>query len=113
MNYACQVWTQALNPDSSRIFKLQKKAVLLLTFSKSQLSFSPLFSEQRILKIFDVVKLNYISLINKILNFKSPEELTKIISLGFYPEFHNTRGKSNGLLNKPQCKTTKYGLNSK
>lgn len=110
--YACQAWAQSQNPNSCRIFKLQKCAIRLMTFSNFRAHSSPLFFELKILKFSDRVKLLNSILIHQILNDKCPFEISNTFSLTYYNGAHVTRGKSIGLLSKPITRTTRYGLNS-
>ena len=112
LRYACQTWAQNTNLNTSRIFKLQKQSCRFLTFS-NYLSFSsPLFSQLKILKLNDLVKLLNVILVYEILNNLSPSILSEIYNLSYYPETHATRGKTLRLLARKQYKTTKYGINS-
>lgn len=112
ISYACQTWGQDINLNTSRIFKLQKAALRLMSFSNFQAPSQPLFFKQKLLKISDLVKLNNLLLIHDILNDQSPSNLSKTCVLETYTDYHETRGKTLGLLIKPQCRTTKYGLKS-
>ena len=67
LRYACQTLVQNINPNSNRIFKLQKQCVRLLTFSDFNSHSSPLFFQLKILKLADLVKLLNILLIYKTL----------------------------------------------
>lgn len=110
MRYACQIWAQKNN--LSRILRLQKQCLRLITFSKLNASSSPLFLNLRVLKLPDLVKLLNICLISCILNKTAPTALIDIYNLTMYPDSHNTRGNSLGLLTRPACRTFQYGINS-
>ena len=112
LSYACQTWAQSINLNYSRIFKLQKAALRILTFSDFQAPSQPLFHQLNILQISDMVKLRNLLLVHDILNAQSPADISDTYSLRGYNESHNTRGKTLGLLAKPQCRTTKFGINS-
>ena len=112
LRYACQIWAQNTNLNTSRIFKLQKQSCRLLTFSNYLSPSSPLFSQLKILKLNDLVKLLNVTLVYGILNNFLPSKLSEIYNLSRYPETHVTRGKALGLLTRKQCKTSKYGINS-
>jgi len=56
LQYGCQLWGLTDNTISKPIFVLQKKALRLITFNTLQCPSSPLFSDLKILKIFDLVK---------------------------------------------------------
>jgi hypothetical protein len=100
LRYACQVWAQNINPNSNRIFIIQKQCVRLLTFSDFNSHSSPLFFQLKILKLADLVKLLNILLIYKTLLGLSPSKITNLFNLKYYPETHITRRKTKGLLAK-------------
>ena len=109
LRYACQIWAQNSN-SCTRIFKLQKQCVRLLTFSNFNASSSPIFLDLKILKLPDLVKrLNIISIYN-VLAKSLPPALNNIYNLKKYPDFHNTRGNALGLLTRPLSRTMKYGV---
>ena len=110
--YACQIWAQNINMNTNRVFKLQKCAVRLLSFSDFNAHSSPIFHEHNLLKLPDIVKIKNLELTHKILNKKSPTEMTNSINLLLHSEFYDTRSRTLKLLKRPKCKTTKYGLNS-
>ena len=110
LRYACQVWGQ--NSNYQRIFKLQKQCIRLITFSCFNANTSPLFLELKILKLPDLIKLLNILLTQTILSNSAPSALINIYNLRKYPDFHFTRGNSMGLLSRPLCNTTSFGLNS-
>ena len=66
--------------NSSRIFKLQKAALRIMT-SDFQAPSKPLFSYQKLLKISDLVKLNNLLLIHDLLNDQSPSSLSNTCTL--------------------------------
>ena len=111
LRYACQTWAQ--NPNScTRIFKLQKQCVRLLTFSNFHANSSPIFADLRILKLSDLVKLLNIISISNVLTNSAPQALINIYNLSQYPDSYNTRGYVLGLLARPVKRTKKYGLSS-
>jgi len=112
LSYACQTWAQCINLNYSRIFRLQKAAIRILTFSDFHAPSQPIFHQLNLLKISDLVKLRNLLLVHDILNGNSPSDISDTYSLRGYDSSYNTRGKTLGLLAKPQCRTTKFGLNS-
>ena len=111
MRYACQIWGQ-ITTNCTRIFRLQKQCLRLLTFSNFNFISSALFLELKILKLFDLIKLLNIVQIFQVLSDSAPSALINIYNLRKYPDSHLTRGTSMRLLTRPQCNTTKFGLNS-
>ena len=111
LTYACQVWGQNLNPNS-QIFRLQKQCLRLLTFSDFNAPSSPLFDSLKLLKLFDIIKLQNILLISDIFKLVAPQRIIDLFDLRHYPHSYLTRGKASKLLLKPQIRTTKFGVNS-
>ena len=107
MRYACQIWGQSL-----RIFKLQKSCVRLISFSNFMEPSSLLFLSFKILKLSDLVKLLNIEQNYSVLSHKAPLVLNSIYNLKRYPGYHYTRVFSLGLLSKPHCNTSRFGLDS-
>ena len=83
-----------------------------MTFSDFRSSSQLLFLKLKILKIPDIVKLQNLLLTFDILTSKSPTDIAKTLDLKSYNDIHTTRGRSLGLLTRPTCRTTTYGLNS-
>ena len=111
ISYATQVWGQKLS-IYSRIFKLQKASVRILTFSDFQAHTQPLFKTLSIPTIFDLVfKLN-IHLTFLTLNKLTPQSIQDIFNYSYLSNSNFTRGVSCKLLTKPTCRTTRYGINS-
>ena len=111
MRYACQIWGQ-ITTNCTRTFRLQKQCLRLLTFSNFNSASSALFLELKILKLFDLIRLLNIVQIFQVLSDSAPSALINIYNLRKYPDSHLTRGTSIRLLTRPQCNTTKFGLNS-
>jgi hypothetical protein len=112
LSYASQTWAQNINLNTSRIFKLQKTAARLMTFSDFHAHSKPLFYQLRFLNISDLVKFCNLLLTHQSLNGKCPSDITNILNQNYYNGSHNTRCRTFRLLTKLNCKTTKYGLNS-
>jgi len=67
LQYGCQLWGLTDNTTSKPIFILLKKALRLITFNNSRCPSSPLFSDLKILKIFDLVKCLNISFVHRLI----------------------------------------------
>jgi hypothetical protein len=83
-----------------------------MTFSNFRVPSSPIFFELKILKFSDHVKLMNLTLIHQLLKGKCPSEISNTYGLTYYNGAHVTRGKTIGLLSKPNTRTSRYGLNS-
>ena len=110
LRYTCQI--SAHKNGFSRIFRLQKQCLRLITFSKFNASSSPLFLNLRVLKLPHFVKLLNVCLICSVLSKTAPTVLINVYNLKMYTDSHNTRGNSLGLIARPICRTFQYGINS-
>ena len=111
IHYGLQIWGQNLCPRS-RINRLQRIAVRLITFSVFNAPSKPLFMLAKIPTVSDYVfKLN-ILLAHDILNLASPVAVQQVLNIQYLPDKYLTRGKGIKLLKRPYVRTTKYGINS-
>ena len=108
--YSCQVWGQ--NLSNSKILKLQKTALRLLTFSDFKHPSKPIFHQLGILNIVDLVKLYNVCLVHQTLNNVSPSDTCSTLKLNYQQGHYSTRGSSIKLLKRPAVRTTRFGLNS-
>ena len=79
-HYGLQIWAQNLSP-SSRVTKLQKKAVCLMTFSKINSSSKPLFLQTNIMTIKEHVFILNTKLAYQILNSTSPIAIQQTLNI--------------------------------
>ena len=116
LQYGCQLWCLTDNTTTKPIYILQKKALRLITFNNSRCPSSPLFSDLKILKVFDLVKCLNISFVHKFLNNKLPFDLLNFfnfIQLGADGDDNQgTRGARLKLLFIPSYKTVTFGNKS-
>jgi len=97
MNYGLLIWGHR----SERIFKLQKKAVRIISQSKYNSHSEPIFKTLKLLKIQDIYKLQQLKIIHKIIN-KSIPKYFETMNLIFFHDIHthNTRHKNTALVPK-------------
>ena len=112
LQYGCQLQGLTDNTTSKPIFILQKKALRLITFNNYQCPSSPLFSDLKILKIFDLVRCLHISFVHKFLNNRLPFELLQFFNFIQLEENHGTRGAKLKLLFVPSYNTITFGNKS-
>ena len=77
--------------ESSRLFKLQKKAVRIITGSKYNAHTEPLFKENSLLKLDDIFKLQCLKLYHKYQNNNIPLYFQSMFSENATVHFYNTR----------------------
>ena len=112
MRYNCQVWGLANNYITKRILILQKAAVRIITFSPFRAHSAPLFSELKILTIFDLVKILNVLFVHKVLNKDVPDEVHNYFKFKMNNHEHKTRGWEAGCLEIPNVHTNSYGISS-
>ena len=116
LQYGCQLWGLTENTTSKPIFILQKKALRLMTFNNFQCPSSPLFSDLKILKIFDLVKSLNISFVHKFLNNRLPQDLLDFFEFvqleAEGDDNQGTRGAKLKLLFVPSYNTITFGNKS-
>ena len=111
IQYGLQIWGQNLL-RVSRVARLQKIAVRMITFSDYNTPSKPLFTRTNILSVQDYVfKLN-ITLAHEILNHVSPIAVQQSLNLEYLPVTRITRGNQKKLLKRPYVRTTKHGIYS-
>ena len=111
IQYGLQIWGQNLS-RVSRVARLQKIAVRIITFSEYNATSKPLFTRTNILSVQDYVfKLN-ITLAHEILNHVSPIAVQQSLNLEYLPATRITRGIQKKLLKRPYVRTTKHGIYS-
>ena len=110
MNYGAQLWGYSTNCD--RIYKLQKTAIRIITFSDFFSPSKPLFCDLRILPLPDLIKYLNVKLIFDTLNLISPADICHTIKPTYQKSVHLTRISNLNLLLKPSVKTSIYGIKS-
>ena len=80
MMYGCQVWGQNKNYAVKKIFKLQKNALRIITFSDFRASTNPLFKKLGILKISDNITLQNCLFVHDALNNKLPSNFKNFLN---------------------------------
>ena len=112
MSYGCQVWLQMSNEVINNIFKLQKRAIRLMSFSNFHASSTPLFKQLDIIKVTDFLKVKNCLLAYDFLRQSLPESFYYLIKK--QSEAHDvvTRFVENQGLWIPHITTESYGRNA-
>ena len=108
MTYGAQIWGQC----TEKIFKLQNRAIRIITFSDFRAEACPLYKSTHTLKLDDQVKLQ-----NCLFVYDSLNKLLPICFDDYFTRIHdvhtnNTISSDLGCLFIPFLTTTRYGLNS-
>ena len=112
MVYGCQVWGQSINIHTEKVFKLQNRAMRIISFSDFHANSNPIYKENKILKLKDYITLQNCIFVYDFLNNNLPtcfDSYFKSVNA-----VHSKRTKSSklGCLFVPHFSTKKYGLNS-
>ena len=92
LNYGILAWGH----NYTRIFKLQKRVIRIIIFSKFNAHTEPLFKQMRLLKIQDILKLQELKFYFKLINHQLPSYFNCIpIVLNSAVHHHTTRTASN------------------
>ena len=111
LSYALQIWGQCLS-SQSRIIKLQKCAVRIMTFSDYNAPTTLLFNQLRIKSVDNLVFIQNIKLTHQTLNKISPSAIQNALQLSYVSNRYTTRATTNKLLRPLKMRTTKFGIYS-
>ena len=103
LQYAILIWGHR----SSKIFKLQKRAIRILTLSKYNAHTEPLFKRLNLLKVMDMFKVNVLKFYFKYRHGTLPKHFRNMFPLTNHN--HNTRGNLNKI--KINIQTTRNSEN--
>ena len=95
LNYCNTVWaTNAKQSELERVFKIQKKCLRIATHSHYLAPSAPLFSDQSLLNIFDINKLELATFMFKFKNDVLPESFNNLFRLNSQIHNYNTRSSN-------------------
>ena len=104
LNYCIVAWANCRNKDMERLFKLQKKAIRIITHSDYYAHCNPLFYEHGILNVYDMANLYIAVFMFLCFNGHLPTFLTTCFKLNSDVHSCNTRNALNYHL--PKIRTT-------
>ena len=108
--YGSQIWGQTSKTVMNKISLLQRKAVRIITHSKTRDHTNPLFKELKILKVMDNISLNNCLLVHDYFNAKLPLSFNAFFTKATDLHSIGTRSSNLGFLNIKRYNSTKYGL---
>ena len=111
LTYGIQIWGQSLNINS-RITKLQKSAVRLISFSNFRAASMPIFKELCIHPTPNIVFSLNIKLAHKILNSECPSVIQETLDLQYIQNPFSTRSACLKLFARPYVRTATFGYKS-
>ena len=101
LTLGCQLWGQKLN-QFSQTFILQKNAIRLMSFAHYRSHSDPLFMENKILKLMDIVKLNNIMFVHNVINNKAPRHFANYFQFRKTQHLYPTSNNPNSLYSIPK-----------
>ena len=112
LTYGSQVWGQSLNVFNERIFKLQNRAIRIISFSNLYANSNPLYANLKILKLVDQITVQNCLFVHDSLNDVSPICFHEYFKQTKEMHSLNTKGSNLGCLYVNSCSTVRYRLNS-
>ena len=110
--YGSQIWGQYINTFNTKIFKLQNRALRIISFADFRADSNPLYSNLKILKLGDLIVLQNCLFVQDILKKVSPSCFHDYFQLTRNLHPCNTRGSDFGCIFVPFNNTIRYGINS-
>ena len=112
LTYGCQIWAQVLSSFNRKIFKLQNRAMRVITFSDLGVDSTPIFRDLKVLKLEDHIILQNCLFVHDALHHVSPQCFHDIFH--YTNEVHSlhTRSISHDRLFVKPSSTVRYGINS-
>jgi hypothetical protein len=107
LSYGCLVWGFANRSVLQRIYRIQKRALRIITFSNIDEPTSKLFEEMKILKLDDLIEMNRSIFMFDWKNDDLPSHLKSLFSLRSYSGTKRNAGSRK--LNVPVTRTVTFG----
>ena len=108
----CSIWGLTCDKHKEKMRKLQKWCMRIVTFSDFNSHTNPLFTDLKILKVDDVIKLNLLKFIYEFKHDLLPSEISNIFEYNTDIHNYNTRSTINQGLFIHVIVSTKYGTKS-
>ena len=112
MTYGSQIWGQTITTHYEKIFKLQNRAMRIITFSDFRAEANPLYETKKILKLDDYIKVLNCLFVHDFLHKNLPECFDNYFQKldEVYNEDTNTINSELGCLFTPYKSTERYGV---
>ena len=110
--YGCPVWSLTTINNLNCISVLQKKCIRILNFSPFNSHTNQLFSDNKILKLDDIIKVQIMKLLFDFKNNNLPDDLMKLFILNSEINQYQTRNVYNKGFFIPKITTKSFGINS-
>ena len=110
--YGCQIWGQRINTFNKKVFKLQNRALRIISFSNFHADSNPIYTNLNIIKLSDQITLQNCLFVQDSLKKVSPVCFHDYFKQTFVIHNQNTKGAKLGCLHVSPSNTVTYGLNS-
>ena len=110
--YGCQIWGQNINIFTEKVFKLQNRALRIISFAEFDANADPLYKRHNVLKLNDLITLQNCLFVHDFFNNKLPVCFNTLFQPVYAIHDRITKNSELGCLYVPFSRTTKYGLNS-
>ena len=110
--YGCQIWGQTTNVFNQKIFKLQNRALRIISFSDISADCNPLYASLNIIKLEDQIVLQNCLFVHDALSNVSPICFQEYFKHTREIHSANTKSAKLGCLFVTHSGTVRYGLNS-
>ena len=112
LNYGVQIWGQTSTKHFHRLVLLQNKAIRIINFAPYRASVNPLYKNNGILNLADMVNLQNFLLVRDDIKGELPPGLSNTFQLVRNSHNYNTRNASQLKVTIPAVRTTIYGIKS-
>ena len=110
--YGCQIWGQSTNVFNKKVFKLQNRALRIISFSDFRADSNPLYANLKILKLKDQIVLQNCLFVHDTLSKVSPICFQVYFKQTRVIHSQNTKSANLGCLFVTHSGSVRYGLNS-
>ena len=112
LTYGCQIWGQSINVHTEKVFKLQNRAMRIISFSDFYSNPHPIYKQYKIIKLNDFISLQNCMFVYDFLNNNLPTCFAQYFKLVKVIHSIGTKSSEMGCLYVPHFATKTYGLNS-
>ena len=110
--YGCQIWGQNLNTFNQKVFKLQNRALRIISFADFRADSNPLYINLKIIRLSDQIILHNCLFVHDTLKKVSPLCFHDYFTQAKQIHSLNTKSATFGCLHVSSSNTVRYGLNS-
>ncbi len=94
INYGLVLWGHTYQYNKDKLFKIQKRAIRIISNSEYNAHTDPLFTKFNILKFEEIIKLESLKMMYKVINQLLPEPIINKFTINLNIHTHNTRQAS-------------------